>query len=455
MGRTGTGIADWVMKLDERMLSFMVMEQFKATLKEFHSAFVDAKANASDLDEVFGFCALHKNPWVRRTGLSIADRHADRPSARELMCWLVHDPEDFVCFEAVRLCEKHHVTESIKELLPIIGMPSGRVNHVGQPVGMGHAIVLKAVTSLFGTTDKAQLEMLENAYVRHGRIPQDLPTPVVANTADMVFIPHGEFIMGINSTDNPFAYGGLDGFFPRLVLSVDDFFIDRFPVTNAQYDEFVHDIEIHGHRYCHPDEPESKNHRRNTWMDMRFGEQHPVTGIDWYDAWAYAHWAGKDLPTCEQWEKAARGTDGRLYPWGNDFDASALNWIGTVFENPQLDSVKEWRELLTKIDDSVPRCTTVPVGVNKKNLSSYGIYDMSGNCWEYTKTNYFSRKDMNPHFKDLDPVAFMQDHDAFPIIKGGSWTSIAALTSAPFTGKDLLTDRHNEIGFRCVYNPAH
>ncbi|WP_146038933.1 ISL3 family transposase [Sulfobacillus sp. hq2] len=127
----------------------------------------------------------------------------------------------------------------------------------------------------------------------------------------------------------------------------------------------------------------------------RWGFFDAYTGIDWYDAWAYARWSGKDLPTAEQWEKAARGTDGRLYPWGDEFDASALTWIGTVFDQPQLDSVPVWREILTQINDTVPSRTTVRVGINAKNVSPYGIHDMAGNCWEYTKTNYFSHKDMN------------------------------------------------------------
>ena len=125
-------IQDWITRLDKIELASLSAPELEATLAELRACFSSVDVPVTDLNEIFGLCAMHKNPWIRRTGLAIADRHAETPSARELMCWLVHDPEDFVCFEAVRLCDRHRVAESIKELLPIIGLPSGRVDHVGR-----------------------------------------------------------------------------------------------------------------------------------------------------------------------------------------------------------------------------------------------------------------------------------------------------------------------------------
>jgi len=141
---------------------------------------------------------------------------------------------------------------------------------------------------------------------------------------------------------------------PRQTVHVDSFLIDRYPVTNAEYKEFM----------------DATAHKAPThWVNGTYPEgqnDYPVGGMGWPDADAYAQWVGKRLPTAEEWEKAARGTDGRIYPWGN-----------------------EWRDDACWTDDpSCPQALTrtTPVGAFPAGASPYGVLDMCGNVDEWTST---------------------------------------------------------------------
>lgn len=183
-----------------------------------------------------------------------------------------------------------------------------------------------------------------------------------AASLEMVFIPGGEFIMGTSEEEVQqlaAQYGVHPSLFafekPKRKVHVKSFLIDRYPVTNAQYKRFV---DATGHRPPF------------TWPHGKYPADladHPVTGVTWNDAAAYAKWAGKRLPTAEEWEKAARGTDGRIYPWGN-----------------------EWRDDACWTDD--PSCPqtlarTTPVGAFPGGASPCGVMDMCGNVAEWTATD--------------------------------------------------------------------
>src|SRR3972149_4627526 len=147
-----------------------------------------------------------------------------------------------------------------------------------------------------------------------------------ADGSEMVLIPSGEFIMGEE----------------RTVVNVNAFYIDMFPITNSQYKKF---IEITGIR-----EP-------FFWDDERFNKPlQPVVGVSWNDAVAYAKWAGKRLPKEIEWEKAARGVDGREYPWGNI----------------QPDNTRAVYDL--DPNTGAP----APIGDRKEGMSPFGCYDMAG-----------------------------------------------------------------------------
>jgi len=126
--------------------------------------------------------------------------------------------------------------------------------------------------------------------------------------AEMVLAPAGEFLFG-NRNEK---------------LSLDSFYIDKFPVTNQRYRKFV---MATGHRVRFTDEKWAKNLNWGRKSYPKGKAKHPVVLVSFDDAVAYCKWAGKRIPTEEQWEKAARGTDGIAYPWGDEFDETKCNTL--------------------------------------------------------------------------------------------------------------------------------
>ncbi len=165
--------------------------------------------------------------------------------------------------------------------------------------------------------------------------------------AEMVYVPAGEFIMG-SENDNPDAW---DNEKPQHTVYLDGFWMYKTPVTNAQYRQGVEAGAC--------DLP----HNTKYYNDPAYND-HPVVCVDWYQARAYCEWAGGRLPTETEWEKAARGTDGRQYPWGNEFDKTKCN-------------TKESDLGDTTLVDQYPA-----------GASPCGALDMAGNVWEWTSSLY-------------------------------------------------------------------
>ena len=130
---------------------------------------------------------------------------------------------------------------------------------------------------------------------------------------EMAFIPGGYFLMGGRGA------GPKDGEFPMHIVFVSPFLIDKYEVSNQDYREFVEYVKRTGDSSMeHPEAPPLKKHEAEGWkIGGLAGDMQPVVGVDWFDAYAYAMWSGQRLPTEAEWEKAARGMDGRAYPWGD------------------------------------------------------------------------------------------------------------------------------------------
>ncbi|MBI3354431.1 MAG: SUMF1/EgtB/PvdO family nonheme iron enzyme, partial [Nitrospirae bacterium] len=245
-----------------------------------------------------------------------------------------------------------------------------------------------------------------------------LPSPlggegrVRGEKSDMAMIPSGEFTMG--SSDNEIVdiinkFGGkakpvwYKNETPKKKVFVKDFYIDKYEVTNSQYKRFKTDYVV------------------------PFGrENHPAVNIKWAEADAYCKWLGKRLPTEEEWEKAARGIDERQFPWGNEFDKAKANTAASELGGEA--RVGSYKEETTA---SLFPGGTVPVGSLDKGVSPYGVYDMSGNVWEWTDTWYDKEKGLK-------------------VLKGGSWIAppISARSAVRLADNPFVMS--NDYGFRCV-----
>jgi len=224
----------------------------------------------------------------------------------------------------------------------------------------------------------------------------------------MVLVPAGEFTMGS-------ATGDADER-PAHQVYLDSFLIDRYEVTVEQYAAFLQ---------------ETGTSSPSDWrmMNQLSNKKRPVSNVDWADAAAYCKWAGKRLPTEAEWEKAARGTDGRLYPWGNEPPTPRHANYGQA--------------------GSGNNGALAPVGSFEEGKSPYGVYDMAGNVWEWVSDWY--SQDYYKTGPLRNPTG--PPKGDYKVIRGGSWGS---------SPKDLRsTDRESRLpsfgglgtGFRCAKTP--
>lgn len=186
---------------------------------------------------------------------------------------------------------------------------------------------------------------------------------------EMILIPEGKFI---------FSEEG-------KTVDLKGFFIQKFEVTGAEYKKIIKDAFIEKGK-----------------------ENHPVIEVSYFEAEAYCKAIGGRLPTMQEWEKAARGTDGRTYPWGNEFQENYANTSETGNGG------------------------TVSVGTFDKGISPYGIYDMAGNVWEWVDAWDQSKR--------------------YRFVKGGSYFESSDKNSTTVTLSSIPDDMHVYIGFRCAKN---
>jgi eukaryotic-like serine/threonine-protein kinase len=248
--------------------------------------------------------------------------------------------------------------------------------------------------------------------------PTIIPTPITTSSPlsgatkvsqidgmVLVYIPEGNFNMGADSEQH--------------IVYLDAYWIDRTEVTNAMYNKCV--IEKH----C--DLPNT------IYYDPESLGDHPVVYIEWYQAKAYCEYAGRHLPTEAEWEKAARGNDGRKYPWGNDYNC----------KNANLDD----ETLIDGYTTSDVGCDgfnkTAPVGSFPQGASFYGILDLSGNVWEWVADWYsYDYYETSPMNNPIGP-----EMGNYRVLRGGSWLGGASTTYERYSRVPYY-DTY-DIGFRC------
>jgi formylglycine-generating enzyme required for sulfatase activity len=217
---------------------------------------------------------------------------------------------------------------------------------------------------------------------------------------------------------------------PLHRVRLDAFWIDQTEVTNAQYRECVEEGECKPPTVCDTGEPT---------YDESSKADHPVVCVSWNMAQSYCSWAGARLPTESEWEKAARGTDGSVCPWGNDFDGRWLNYCDRVCEYASADA---------GIADGYAH--TAPVGSYPAGASPYGALDMAGNVWEWVADWYAA--DYYGQSPISNPTG--PNKGVFRMIRGGSWGSSWYATRTSQRLEDYPDDRRSYSGFRCVVSTA-
>ncbi|MCI0530238.1 MAG: formylglycine-generating enzyme family protein, partial [Nitrospira sp.] len=266
----------------------------------------------------------------------------------------------------------------------------------------------------------------------------------------MVYVPAGHFLRGSLETRTKALEGQFGDHFsvetPQQSIYLSSYYIDKFEVTNRQYAQFLKVLTKEGRHSSRFHELAQKDHTPTYWQDHRLnGANYPVTGVDWYDAYVYCHWVGKRLPTEAQWEKAARGPDGREFPWGNVWVAEYSNNAESTFGRPILDK-KQWLHLLGHLNLAALKVLTKPVGSFPQGVSPYGAQDMAGNVWEWCQDSY--HKDYYQKSPSREPSNVSPSE--YKVLRGGCWSSDRVRVRTTYRNYDLVTDRHLEIGFRCV-----
>ncbi|MEY4484380.1 MAG: hypothetical protein RL693_1832 [Verrucomicrobiota bacterium] len=318
---------------------------------------------------------------------------ADGPRARHLIDDLLRENFDWAGLhkKARELQEEHRERSLLKRVdLKEVGDIKASQNAKGTPKW------------IFVVVPLVLMGLIAGIYVRNKLTP---PPPAAAIKEQMVLIPEGSFIYQSEEK--------------RVTKR---FWIDQHEITIGQYAEFLEALEQDQSRaasYNHADQPkDKKSHKPEQWAtyldaaktggffnNQRMDLNCPIVNVDWWDAHAYAKWRGHRLPTEEEWEKAARGVEGRIYPWGNEPRPQAAN-LGSDYDpkgkGGKKDGYNYW----------------APVTQTHEDVSEFGVMGMAGNVEEWTDT-----LGNHPDYPDI----------LVPVVRGGHF----ALTAV----KNLLTLR--------------
>lgn len=293
------------------------------------------------------------------------------------------------------------------------------------------------------------------------------PPPSALSAAapdDMVLVPSGPFIRGSDKTDDSGKqdeYGLVKPLYldehPQRVLQLPAFWIDKYEVSNRQYKAFVQARKVpepfewsqNGYNLL-PERLRATDLESLRWIateyfkldidtrrtgrdellrlmlaDQQTKDTLPVTGVTWFEANRYCHWAGKRLPSEAEWEKAARGADGREFPWGNDWNAGLAN----TGDN------EDWGEDMA------------PVGYYKNNRSPYGAYDMAGNAWEWVADWY-------KPYPGSDYFVAEAFGEKNRVIRGGGGGmghyALSEFFRSAMRGYAAPDSKNSDVGFRCA-----
>ncbi len=260
------------------------------------------------------------------------------------------------------------------------------------------------------------------------------PIPVDENDEnalyfEMVKIPAGIFWMGCNDSVDADCQADES---PGADVALDEYYIDKYEVSFTAYHLCVDE------GVCR----DVLNEADLANIPEGISGESPALLVTWDDAMNFCVWAEKTIPTEAQWEKAARGEDGLIYPWGNAWDELALNWFDQASSDDFLGGAVDGYSAMS------------PVTEFAEGQSPYGVFNMAGNVWEWTADwydpNYYTDA---PADNPTGPA-----DGEFKTLRGGGWHLTYGNDPSPYRGSDrddaYRPDQfHDVIGFRCVYNP--
>jgi len=238
---------------------------------------------------------------------------------------------------------------------------------------------------------------------------------------NMILVPSGFFIMGSNDHGEDES--------PEHKTYLDSYYIDRYEVSANDFASFLNDVDnIQGY-----------------YLDNKFGTlffngkfqprkgfaNHPINNVKWKGAHDYCRWKGKRLPTEAEWEKTARGTDGRVYPWGN---------------KPPSHSLARYRQVWTK---EIKHHVMVPVDMFNEGSSPYGAHQMAGNVKEWVD-DWFDREYYSEPENHINPKG--QIGGKYKVLRGGSWRDLKGFIYSSFRNNANPNARLDDYGFRCAKN---
>ncbi len=308
-----------------------------------------------------------------------------------------------------KIKKKPDIHKKMKE--PWGGKPFDSRSLIGVMSVIGAGIVIFAGIKLFGggevptNTKTSEIVSLSNQVIVS---PLKIGSEMISEMDGMklLYVPAGEFEMGSEDGDSDEQ--------PIHTMYLDAYWIDQTEVTNTQYQQ------------CVDDEACDSPYDTEYFIDSNYSD-HPVVNVSWYDAQNYCKWAGRRLPTEAEWEKAARGTDGRTYPWGEGIDCNRANY-GECDEFPN----------------------TFPVGhYGERGASPYGAYDMAGNVWEWVQDWYDESYYTNsPACNPAGPF-----NGNYRVLRGGSWQyDELRLTRSAHRDYNDSDNPYYNIGFRCAFS---
>ena len=257
--------------------------------------------------------------------------------------------------------------------------------------------------------------------------PSDSPEAMRTSPKDnmpLVYVPAGEFLMGSTDQDP----GADTDEKPQHAVFLDAFWISKTEVTNAMFAAFLNEMgnqveEKAVWLNAAAGDVQVIQNQDGEWLPRHGFEDHPVTFVTWYAARAYCAWAGGRLPTEAEWEKAARGVDGRTFPWGDKIDCTKANYLDCNLAG------------------------SLPVGSHPAGASPYNALDMTGNVWEWVSDwhaaeTYASFPSENPSGPETGLAR---------VVRGGSWLFDAKHARAANRRSDGPLITKPDYGFRCVF----